>query len=506
MHVAAVDGAVVPHADKDDHSGKTRVQWVIRFKDGLEKTPEELGCSLLSSESPASTAPSTAPTLQWPEFTPLLHGHRDRGPVHETPAPAYLSESPAPMAESPGPSPETPPPLPEHPPPAHDPATSPALLEVLSLLPLSPGHAVLAYEAPPLVPALHAPPEHDAPDHAHEWHEAPAPAHEDWNHHSHAPAHLAEGSAAEHSHHADHHHDSAAGHAHHDDHHHHGNSVDHSHAADHHHGSSVEHSSAADHHHGSAVEHSNAADHHHGSDVEHSHLADHHQGSAVEDSHHAGHHHETTAAEVAPIGIGKLDLSNLPPAEPDEMGPTSTLSMIFITDHHQEQLVTFTQPRLGISLNNTNPVTVGRVVAGGHAEQLGVKVGWQIKQIDGREVTSIAVPTQAITAFVKSNSPRNTPRGEESTLKIDFRADKALHSFVFSNAPLGLELDSERPFVVNGVEPSSYAFTGGVRPGWEIVTVENTDVKSMDWPMVCRVISEKARHLPMGNRGEQPCG
>lgn len=203
----------------------------------------------------------------------------------------------------------------------------------------------------------------------------------------------------------------------------------------------------------------------------------------------------------------------MPPVAADDIEATAKLSMLFITDQNEERLVSFTEPRLGLSLKNGNPVTVGRVVEGGHAHSLGVQTGWAIKQVEGRDVTSITMPTQVITDFVKSNTPVGTPR-DVAALKIDFYDFGEVHTHIFSNSPLGLEFDSEKPHTVAGVANKTFAHLCGIRPGWKIIRVNGEDVRSQDWPSVCRAIVEKSASLPKASATpigtprlvEQPCG
>lgn len=177
------------------------------------------------------------------------------------------------------------------------------------------------------------------------------------------------------------------------------------------------------------------------------------------------------------------------------------LNILFATERgDEERFVSFTQSRLGMSLKNTTPITVAKVVENSHAYALGVREGWRIRQINGKDVTS--VPTEVIREFMVQSSPRGSPRQPSATLSIDFSYDGEVHCLVFSQAPLGIEFDSENPFRVNAIHPSAYAYACGVRPGWGILKVAGEDVGYMDWPMCCRRIAEKAEFLPqVGYRG-----
>lgn len=82
-----------------------------------------------------------------------------------------------------------------------------------------------------------------------------------------------------------------------------------------------------------------------------------------------------------------------------------TLIIEFLDDSGSRRTVIFTRGRLGIALVEEPPTfthnywctLVGRVVQGGHADELGVKVGWRLLAIQGEDVSQVgANPVRGI--------------------------------------------------------------------------------------------------------------
>lgn len=54
----------------------------------------------------------------------------------------------------------------------------------------------------------------------------------------------------------------------------------------------------------------------------------------------------------------------------------------------KELVLPFSRRPLGLDISKTKPVTVGHVLAGSHAEDLGVRVGWRLLSVNGEDVAA----------------------------------------------------------------------------------------------------------------------
>jgi len=72
--------------------------------------------------------------------------------------------------------------------------------------------------------------------------------------------------------------------------------------------------------------------------------------------------------------------------EPKEE-PTEKLEVVFLSTKEGEKTLNFTRRPLGMNFANKQPIAVTKLASGGHAEELGVEIGWQIKKIGGKSVT-----------------------------------------------------------------------------------------------------------------------
>jgi len=97
-----------------------------------------------------------------------------------------------------------------------------------------------------------------------------------------------------------------------------------------------------------------------------------------------------------------------------------------------------------------------------------------------------------------------SPRDPE--LELTFRTDTgALKSFVFRKRPLGLDFYKRPPITIKRVKAGSDAESQGLQIGWEVYTVNGTEVKGMQIQTVIDLLTMLSSHLPAsGERAKSP--
>mmetsp|Transcript_3738 Transcript_3738/g.7288 ORF Transcript_3738/g.7288 Transcript_3738/m.7288 type:complete len:172 (+) Transcript_3738:84-599(+) len=75
-------------------------------------------------------------------------------------------------------------------------------------------------------------------------------------------------------------------------------------------------------------------------------------------------------------------------ASPAEERRNATLDCEFLTGGNLKRIV-FTKLPIGMGFANKMPLVISTVVLGGHAEEMGVQVGWQFKSINGTELENL---------------------------------------------------------------------------------------------------------------------
>jgi len=66
--------------------------------------------------------------------------------------------------------------------------------------------------------------------------------------------------------------------------------------------------------------------------------------------------------------------------------PKDKLEVVFSTKDG-ERTLSFTRRPLGMNFAHKEPIAITKVKPGGHAEELGVEIGWQIKKIGEKSIT-----------------------------------------------------------------------------------------------------------------------
>merc|ERR1719491_456121 len=97
-------------------------------------------------------------------------------------------------------------------------------------------------------------------------------------------------------------------------------------------------------------------------------------------------------AKEAPKEAPKEEVAATPPPSPakeeePKEEPKEKLEVVFFSTRDGEKTLNFARSPLGMTFANREPIVVTGVGFGGHAEELGVEIGWQIKKVGGKSIT-----------------------------------------------------------------------------------------------------------------------
>jgi len=148
------------------------------------------------------------------------------------------------------------------------------------------------------------------------------------------------------------------------------------------------------------------------------------------------------------------------------------ISIVFLAEDGIEKTIVFTRKPLGFQFNTSAvPVVVKGVTSDGHAEDLGVKPGWQIVTVNREQYETYGEFFSDLSELIAM--------GE---LQVQFRLpDGNVREVTFSEVPVGFSYNRNRKII--DVSEGGHASTKGVKVGWEITRVNNvyvTDADQMD--------------------------
>jgi len=89
----------------------------------------------------------------------------------------------------------------------------------------------------------------------------------------------------------------------------------------------------------------------------------------------------------APNEAPKEEVAATPPPSPAKEEEPKKLEVVFLSTKDGEKTLNFTRRPLGMNFANREPIAVTNMKRGGHAEELGVEIGWQIKKIGEKSIT-----------------------------------------------------------------------------------------------------------------------
>lgn len=143
------------------------------------------------------------------------------------------------------------------------------------------------------------------------------------------------------------------------------------------------------------------------------------------------------------------------------------LNILFRTADGSLKSCTFVVKPLGFTFQNVYPLTVLTVDAEGQAWQLGVEVGWEFKEIAGKEVVGWQEAAMRVIDFARA-LPERRPGPH---LGITCESETETKVVYFRNKPLGLVFAPTDPLVISNMVAESQAERLGVESGTRVVFV-----------------------------------
>lgn len=181
------------------------------------------------------------------------------------------------------------------------------------------------------------------------------------------------------------------------------------------------------------------------------------------------------------------------PAPAPEKAVAQTVTVEF-GDGGDTKVITFSKRHLGMLIScNPTPPQVKQVKEGCHAAEMGVREGWQVRKLQGEDVTTWdkSQLDQRLAQLVEL-----LPRPSfELSMEFQVGGSSEVKNIVFSHGPLGLKFLPLKALAVDEVDSSSYAFRMGVRSGWMLLKVAGEDVTQKDWSAVVQSITELSSKL-----------
>mmetsp|Transcript_153913 Transcript_153913/g.271761 ORF Transcript_153913/g.271761 Transcript_153913/m.271761 type:complete len:128 (+) Transcript_153913:82-465(+) len=111
---------------------------------------------------------------------------------------------------------------------------------------------------------------------------------------------------------------------------------------------------------------------------------------------------EAITAEPEPVVETAKPVEEPPPAPAPTPEPVDVKGVIVFIDGDVEKPIKFLKGPIGITFSNKLPIKVDTVK--GHAAELGVKVGWLFKSIEGEPVSGKQFPELKATLVAFSQS------------------------------------------------------------------------------------------------------
>lgn len=122
---------------------------------------------------------------------------------------------------------------------------------------------------------------------------------------------------------------------------------------------------------------------------------------------------------------------------------------------------------------NTDAMPAEVNMAGGHAAELGIQMGWKLKSLDGQDVDP------DINAFFVTFVERLNALDGPLQLPLLFRIPTGeTQAIVALSSPLGMEICMGFPVTVDRI--SGLALQLGIEPGWELLRYGETPVSSFE--------------------------
>lgn len=145
---------------------------------------------------------------------------------------------------------------------------------------------------------------------------------------------------------------------------------------------------------------------------------------------------------------------------------------------------TFFHQPLGLDFEKTMPIVIKDVFKNGYAESLGVRVGWEVVDVDWK-LLEHKTYEDAWQLLCDASTP--LPHGR--CVAMSFLTTRgARQEKTFFHGPFGIEFQAgQSPLVVGEVRSGSHSQSVGVRPSWQVISLNGKSLASMTF--------QEAHHL-----------
>jgi predicted metalloprotease with PDZ domain len=105
---------------------------------------------------------------------------------------------------------------------------------------------------------------------------------------------------------------------------------------------------------------------------------------------------------------------------------------------------------------------------------------------------------EAKTEFADTND-----NGAEMKVAFKIPSTEEVKEISFTRRPLGIDFNKKVPITVKQVNPDSAGAARGIRPGWQMVSINNNDVSNCTFDEVFRQLKAGAEVLPVVKNGKK---
>jgi len=165
----------------------------------------------------------------------------------------------------------------------------------------------------------------------------------------------------------------------------------------------------------------------------------------------------------------------------------------FDTGSGEEETVWAYSKPLGLEYNKELPIKI-LVDKDGHGRDIGIKVGWIMKAVNGRDITQYEKYEDVL--HVMREEVGKLPGGVPLTFIVGGGNSTEEKTVWACRAPLGLKYHQDLPVTVSEVEDESHADELGIEVGWVLKSCNYKDVyNKANFAEVNKVLHEEMKHL-----------
>lgn len=147
------------------------------------------------------------------------------------------------------------------------------------------------------------------------------------------------------------------------------------------------------------------------------------------------------------------------------------LKLTFKDTNGSKRVITLTQAPLGLTFDKKLPLEISSV--NDEAKRQGVQVGWIILSINDQEIESSGITYAECFELLKMQAAQ-LPVNEKA-VKIIFQTPDGEVTTLFTHKPIGMKIEGF-PLTVFSLSPHGEAARKSVKPGWEILSVNDENV------------------------------